>query len=72
MTGGGVKPGITYGATDDFGFNAVQDPVHVRNLYATILHLMGIDHARFSVRAQGLDQKLTGVEAATVVNYILA
>ena len=72
MAGGGVKPGITYGATDDFGFNAVQNPVHVRNSHATILHLMGIDHARFSVPAQGLDQKLTGVEAATVVNYILA
>jgi len=66
-----VKPGITYGATDDFGFNAVQNPVHVRNLHATILHLMGIDHARFSVRTQGLDQKLTGVKAANVINSII-
>ncbi len=71
MAGGGVKPGITHGATDDFGFNAVQDPVHVRDLHATILHLMGIDHARFTVRAQGLDQKLTGVEAAAVVRSLI-
>ncbi|HEX3132414.1 MAG TPA: DUF1501 domain-containing protein [Planctomycetota bacterium] len=71
MAGGGVKPGITHGATDDFGFNAVQDPVHVRDLHATILHLMGIDHARFSVRAQGLDQKLTGVEEASVIKELI-
>ncbi len=71
MAGGGVKPGITHGATDDFGFNVVRDPVHVRDLHASILHLMGIDHARFSVRAAGLDQKLTGVETAKVVDGIL-
>jgi len=53
-------------------FNAVDNPVHVRDLHATILHLMGIDHARVSVRAQGLDQRLTGVEPAGVVRSLIA
>ena len=72
MAGGGVKPGITFGETDEFGFNATRDPVHVRDLHATILHLLGFDNRRLSVKFQGLDQRLTGVEAARVVKELLA
>lgn len=71
LAGGGTKPGITYGATDEFSYNVVENPVHVRDLHATILHLLGIDHERFTYRFQGLDFKLTGVEEARVVNEIL-
>ncbi len=72
MAGGGVKSGVSYGATDDYSYNAVVDPVHVRDLHATVLHLMGIEHERFSYRSQGLDFRLTGVEPARVVHDILA
>jgi hypothetical protein len=72
MAGGGIKPGISYGETDELGYNAVKDVVHVRDLHATILHLMGIDHSRFTVKFQGLDTKLTGVEPASVINGILS
>jgi hypothetical protein len=72
MAGGGVKGGVTYGATDDLGYNAVKDPVHVRDLHATMLHLLGIDHTKLSVKAQGLDMRLTGVEPARVVKGVLA
>jgi len=58
-----------HGATDDFGYNAVTDVVHVRDLHATMLHLLGIDHARFTVQFQGLDLKLTGVEPAKPVPW---
>jgi hypothetical protein len=71
MAGGGVKPGITYGATDDFSYNVAENPVHVRDLHATALHLLGIDHERFSYRFQGLDYKLTSVDPARVVKEIL-
>jgi hypothetical protein len=72
MAGGGVRSGVTYGATDDYSYNAIVDPVHVRDLHATVLHLMGIEHERFSYRSQGLDFRLTGVEPARVVRDILA
>jgi hypothetical protein len=72
LAGGGIKGGVTHGATDDFGYNAVTDVVHVRDLHATMLHLLGIDHARFTVQFQGLDSKLTGVEPAKPVQAILA
>jgi hypothetical protein len=72
MAGGGVKPGITYGATDDFSFNVAENPVHVRDLHATVMHLLGIDHERFTYRNQGLDMRLTGVEHANVVKGVLA
>jgi hypothetical protein len=72
MAGGGTKGGTTYGATDEFGYHAIENIVHVRDLHATILHLMGIDHHRLSVKVQGLDMKLTGVERAKVVKGILA
>ena len=68
----GSAAAITHGATDELGYRAVEDVVHVRDLHATILHLLGIDHERFSVRYQGLDTRLTGVEEAHVVRPILA
>ncbi len=71
LAGGGIKPGTSYGETDELGYNAVQDVVHVRDLHATILHMLGIDHARFTVKHQGLDMKLTGVEHARAVTEIL-
>jgi hypothetical protein len=71
LAGGGIKGGITHGATDDFGYNAITDVVHVRDLHATMLHLLGIDHARFTFPYQGLDSKLTGVEPASPVRAIL-
>lgn len=72
MAGGGVKPGITYGSTDDFSFNAAENPVHVRDLHATVLHLLGIDHEQLTLRAQGLDFRLTGVESSKIVRGIMA
>ena len=72
LAGGGIKGGIVHGATDEFGYNAVQDVVHVRDLHATMLHLLGIDHAKFTVEYQGLDSKLTGVEPAKPVKPLFA
>jgi hypothetical protein len=72
LAGGGTKGGTIYGATDDFSYNIVENPVHVRDFHATILHLLGIDHQRFSYRHQGLDQRLTGVEPARVIEEIVA
>jgi hypothetical protein len=72
MAGGGVKSGFSYGTTDDFSYNTAENPVHVRDLHATVLHLLGIDHERFTFRSQGLDFRLTGVESSKVVHDILA
>lgn len=72
LAGGGVRPGIEYGETDDYCYNIVRDPVHIRDLNATILNQLGIDHNRLTFRYQGLDQRLTGVEPARVVTEILA
>jgi hypothetical protein len=73
MAGGGFKGGTIYGETDDFSYNIVKDPVHIRDFHATILHLLGFDHRRFTYRYQGLDQRLTGVEQpARVVTELLA
>lgn len=72
MAGGGVRGGVTYGATDDLGYMAAENKVHVRDLHATMLHQLGINHERFSVRYQGLHQRLTGVEEARVVKEVLA
>lgn len=72
LAGGGVKGGTSYGATDELGYFAVENPVHVHDLHATILYLLGIDHRRFTYRYQGLDFRLTGVEEARVVHEILA
>jgi hypothetical protein len=72
LAGGGIKGGVCYGETDDFSYNVVSDPAHVNDLNATILHCLGIDHERFSVKFQGLDQRLTGVENPRVIREILA
>jgi hypothetical protein len=71
MAGGGIKPGYSHGATDDLGYYASEDRVHVRDLHATMLHMLGIDHRRFRFPFQGLDMKLTGVEPANVIEPIL-
>jgi uncharacterized protein (DUF1501 family) len=72
MAGGGIKGGLVYGETDDFSYNIVRDPVSLHDLNATILHCLGIDHSKFTFKSQGLDQRLTGVEPASVVKGILA
>ena len=71
LAGAGIKAGTVYGRTDDFSYNIVENPVHIRDLNATILHLLGIHHERLSVKRQGLDVRLTGVEKAHVVEGIL-
>jgi Protein of unknown function (DUF1501) len=71
LAGGGVKGGVSYGQTDDFSYNIVENPVHIRDLNATILHCLGLDHNRFTFPYQGLSQKLTGVESAHVVQGVL-
>ncbi|MBI83674.1 MAG: sulfatase [Planctomycetaceae bacterium] len=71
LAGGGIKPGITVGATDDLGYNVVEDPIHVHDLHATMLHLLGIDHTRLTYRFQGLDQRLTNV-GGRIVDKLLA
>ncbi len=72
MAGGGSRPGTVYGETDDFSYNVIKNPVHVRDFHATVLHLLGFDHERFTYRYQGLDQRLTGVEPARVIRELLA
>jgi hypothetical protein len=72
MAGGGSKPGTVYGETDDFSYNIVKDPVHVHDFHATVLRLLGYDHEKFTYRYQGLDQRLSGVEPATVIKELLA
>jgi uncharacterized protein (DUF1501 family) len=73
MAGGGVRGGYAHGATDEFGFGAVENPMHVRDLHATILHLLGFDHERFTYRYAGLDFRLTNVtEHSAVVKELLA
>jgi hypothetical protein len=67
LAGGGVKPGIVYGETDDYSYNIVENPVHVRDLHASMLHQFGIKHDVLTFKYQGLDQRLTGVEPAKVV-----
>ena len=71
LAGGGIKPGLTLGASDDLGFNAVEDPVHVHDLHATILHLLGFDHTKLTYRFQGRDFRLTDVHGE-VVEKLLA
>ena len=72
MAGGGVKGGVSYGATDDFGMEAVQDRHHIRDLHATILHLMGLDHEKLTYFYGGLERKLTGVRSAHVIDAAIA
>ena len=71
MSGGGVGGGINYGATDELGYHAVENITHVRDLHATMLNQLGIDHRKLSMKFQGLDARLTGVEDAHVLKSIL-
>ena len=66
ICGGGIKPGIVYGATDEFGYSAIENPVDVHDLHATMLQLLGIQHTRLSVKFQGLDVRLTGIAGKTI------
>lgn len=71
MAGAGVNKGMSYGETDPMGYDAVENPVQLRDFHATLLHLLGFDHHKLSVPFQGLDQRLTGVKPASVINDIL-
>ena len=71
MAGGGIKGGIVYGKTDDFSYNVIENPVHIHDLNATILHQLGINHERLTFRHQGRDFRLTDVHGK-VVRDILA
>jgi len=71
LAGGGVKPGMVYGETDDFSYNITENPVHIHDFNATILHCLGIDHNRLAYKFQGLDMRLTGVEEQHPVHDIL-
>ncbi|MEP6755407.1 MAG: DUF1501 domain-containing protein, partial [Chthonomonadales bacterium] len=71
MAGGGTRPGTIYGETDDFSYNIVKDPVHIHDFHATVLKTLGFDHEKFTYKYQGLDQKLTGVEPARVIQELL-
>ncbi|MHC5540353.1 DUF1501 domain-containing protein, partial [Singulisphaera rosea] len=66
LAGGGIRPGYTHGATDDFSYNITKDPVHVHDLHATILHLLGIDHTRLTYAFQGRRHRLTDVHGKVV------
>src|SRR5581483_403625 len=71
LAGGGIRPGITYGGSDELGFNVTEQPVHTHDLNATILHLLGLDHTRLTFRYQGRDFRLTDVHGE-VVKGVLA
>ena len=71
LAGGGIKGGVTYGESDDFSYNVAENPAHVNDLNATVLHCLGIDHAKFSYKFQGLDQRLTGVEEQNPIKELL-
>jgi hypothetical protein len=71
MAGAGIKRGFEYGKTDDYCYNIIENPVHIRDMNATILNQLGIDHNRLTFRYQGLEQKLVGPEPAHVVKDIL-
>ena len=66
MAGGGAKPGVSWGATDDYSYNIVADPVSVHDFHATMLHLLGIDHTRLTYRFQGRDYRLTDVHGQVI------
>ncbi len=71
LAGGGVKPGTIYGATDEYGYYAVENKVHVHDLHATILHLLGLDHTRLTYRFSGRDMRLTDVYGNVVHDILL-
>jgi hypothetical protein len=71
MAGGGIKPGLSYGETDDYSYNITENPVHVHDMNATLLHCLGVDHTKLTYRYQGRDFRLTDVHGA-VVKELLA
>ena len=70
MAGGGIRPGLTYGQSDDLGFGVAENPVHVHDLHATILHLLGFDHTKLTYRFQGRDFRLTDVFGRVVTDLL--
>jgi hypothetical protein len=66
MAGGGIKGGVTYGATDDFCYNIAENPIHVHDLHATMLHCLGVDHTRLTFKFQGRHFRLTDVNGGVV------
>ena len=70
MVGGGIKPGLVYGATDDFGYNIVKDPVSVHDFHATMLHCLGIEHTQLTYRFEGRDYRLTDVSGEVVKDLL--
>ena len=70
MAGGGIKPGIVYGETDDFGYNITENPVHVHDFQATMLHQLGIDHEKFTYKYQGRRFRLTDVEGKVIKDIL--
>ena len=70
FAGGGMKPGLVYGETDELGFSVAENPVHVHDLQATILHLLGVDHLRLTHRFQGRDFRLTDVHGKVVNDWL--
>lgn len=72
MAGGGIKGGTVHGATDDFGYKAIENPVTVADFHATVMHLLGLDHTQVTYDFEGRDESLTGVEPAEVIHDILA
>jgi arylsulfatase A-like enzyme len=71
MAGGGIKPGLSFGETDDYSYNITENPVHVHDMNATLLHCLGVDHTKLTYRYQGRDFRLTDVHG-TVVKELLA
>jgi uncharacterized protein (DUF1501 family) len=71
MAGGGIKGGITYGTTDELGYAAEENPVAVPDFHATMLHLLGVDHKRMTVKWQGLDARLTGISGSVVRDILI-
>ena len=72
MAGGGIRPGFSFGETDELGLAAAENPRHLRDLHATILHLMGLEHTRLNYFYDGLEQKLTGVQEANPIHEMIA
>ena len=72
LAGGGIRGGISHGNTDDLGYHSVEDVVTVHDFHATMLHLLGVNHKKFTFKFQGLDFRLTGVEEANILKTLLA
>ena len=71
LCGGGIKPGIVYGATDELGYAAVENPTDVHDLHATMLQVLGIDHTRLSIKFQGLDVRLTSIAGKVLRDIVV-